>query len=52
MFEENNNNIVLDSIFWFKVNKEICQGKIINIPLIYNECDQKYLGMKWTNTKK
>ena len=31
ILEEEHKVISLNNIFWFKVNKEICQGKLIHI---------------------
>ena len=60
MFQEQCCNILdkqyesktLNDVIWAKINKEIWEGKLIQIPYSDMEEDGEYLKIRWMNKKR
>ena len=52
ILEEEHEIIFLNDIFWFKVNKEMCQVKLIQIPFSDIKEGIEYLRIKLIDTIK
>ena len=52
IFDNKEEIITEDSIFWMKTNKTIWEGRVIKIPFSDLPEDAKHLKLIWINTKK
>ena len=52
IFENEEEIITEDSIFWVNTNKTIWEGRVIKIPFSYFPEDPKHLKLIWINTKR